>query len=173
MPAALRAKLPRALEADPRAPAVTAALEASARPLWAQGTIAVAHLPLTEVLSRALAGSGRRGALAQGLETIETRLANEQRGLDALQAKPGAQPGAPRISRLLVLANDGSQRFYRDAESLLRRYEARLLGLRLDVGGDDLGAAALGRNALARALLIDDREAVTAVLLALAAPQAR
>lgn len=164
-------KLPRSLEIDPRAAFVEAALEAAAHPLWPQGTVRVAHLPLSPLLERALAGASLRGSVAQGLESIESRLQSEQRGLDALQSKPNAPPpGAPRISRLLVLANDGSQRFYRDAEALLRRYEARLLGLHLDVAGDALGRAALGRDALARALLIDDREAVTAVLLALAAP---
>ncbi|HEU4536487.1 MAG TPA: hypothetical protein VFS00_20320 [Polyangiaceae bacterium] len=171
MNAAPRPKLPRALETDPRAPAVEAALAADARPLWERGVVRVAHRPLTESLRRALAGAALRDALEQGLEGIEARLQSEQRGLDALRAKPGAPPpGAPRVSRLLVLASDGSQRFYRDAEALLRRYEARLLGLRLDAPGDALGPAVLGREALARALLIADRDAVGAVLLALVPP---
>ncbi len=171
MPQTAKPRLPRALEVDVRAPAVEAALAADARPLWPQGTVAVAHLPLTDVLARALTGAALRGAVEQGLEGIEGRLRSEQRGLDALRARPGAQAaGAPRVSRLLLLANDGSQRFYRDAEALLRRYEARLLGLRLDVPGEWLGLTALGRDALARALLVDDRDAVTALLLALAAP---
>jgi hypothetical protein len=171
MTPAPRTKLPRALEIDPRAPAVEAALASDLRPLWERGTVQVAHVSLTESLRRALTGAGLRNALEQGLEGIEARLSSEQRGLDALWAKPGAPPpGAPRVSRLLVLANDGSQRFYRDAEALLRRYEARLLGLHVDVPGDALGPAALGKEVLARALLIADRDAVSAVMLGLLPP---
>lgn len=165
-------RLPRTLEADARAPAVRAALEASARPLWEQGTVAVAHVALGEPLERALGGAARSRSAVQGLESAEARLRDQQRGLDALRERPGgeAAAGGARVSRLLVLANDGSRRFYRDAEALLRRYEARLLGLRVEAAGDELGRRLMGREALVRALLVDDREAVTAVLLALASP---
>jgi hypothetical protein len=161
--------LPRALEADPRAAAVRAALAALARPLWEQGSLAVARAPLSVPLERALLGALRAGAAAQGLERAEAVLRDEQRGLDARVAR-GEAAGGARVSRLLVLADDGSRRFYRDAEGLLLRYGGRLLGLRVAAPGDELGRRVLGREALARALLVTDREAVTAALLALANP---
>lgn len=73
-----------------------------------------------------------------------------------------------RISRLLLLANDGSPRFYRNVDGLLRRHGSRLFALRLDLDALTLGSLLYGPDRLTRLLLIEHKDAVAAVLLAVA-----
>ena len=74
-----------------------------------------------------------------------------------------------RVSRLLVLADDGSERFHRRVESLLRRHAPRVLALRVSADQDALGRLLFGRDQVARLLLVEHKDAVSAVLVALAA----
>ena len=105
----------------------------------------------------------------RGLESAAARLANEDRGLGLADRQSGVPRGA-RISRLLVMADDGAERFYRQVETLLRRHGPRLLALRLDVDAEALGAVIFGPGSRARLLMLDHKEAVSAFLLALAEP---
>ena len=91
----------------------------------------------------------------------------EQRGLDALKQKAPESPQNARASRFLFLANDGSTRFYRDAEVLLTRYAQRLLICRIDLAGEAFGAAILGAPRLVRAVLVHDKKLGARALLAL------
>jgi hypothetical protein len=87
--------------------------------------------------------------------------------LDALVAKAPDAPKAPRVSRLLLMSNDGSKRFCRDCASLLTQYDQRVIGCRLDITGDEFGSAVFGYPKLVRALLFVDKKAVARALLAL------
>ena len=73
-----------------------------------------------------------------------------------------------RISRLLVLADDGAERFYRRVEALLRRHGPRLMAVRLGIDAEGLGEMLFGPGRAARLLLIEHKTAVGAILLALA-----
>ena len=161
-------KLPKDVVADPRHDALAAKLEASARPLWEQGRVLVPEAAFNEALGAALAEALAEGEACQGLEGAESALAIEQKGLDALRRKAPAAAPSPRASRVLFLANDGSTRFYRDAEALLLRHADRLLGCRLAIDGDALGKALLGEARLVRAVLVTDKRAAARALLALA-----
>jgi hypothetical protein len=157
-------RLPRAIEIDPHRAAIEAALARDARPLWPGGTLPVAHVPVEPSFERALAAAQEAHQLARGLEQAEALLASEQKGLDALRERQGTAL-ADRTSRLLVVASDGSERFYRQVERLLLRHADRLLGLRLEAPFEQL--ALFGREALVRAVLVTDRDGVTDVLRAL------
>jgi len=79
---------------------------------------------------RALVG-GRRSARCAGrivreLEGAQRALSVEQQGLEHVDRKTAVERGR-RVSRLLILADDGSERFYREVESLLRRNAPRVL----------------------------------------------
>lgn len=102
----------------------------------------------------------------RGLEGAERALATEARGLARVDRRTGVERGG-RVSRLLVLADDGSERFYRTVESLLRRHAPRVLALRLSVDEAALGRLLFGRDEVARLLLVEHKDAVSAVLLAL------
>ncbi|MGH7894270.1 MAG: hypothetical protein ACREQL_06345 [Candidatus Binatia bacterium] len=159
--------LPREIEADPRAGIVRARLDATARLLWSGAALAVPDVALQAPLARALADAHQGGDLVLGLEGIAEALASEARGLDALAARTAAPP-AQRVSRLLFVADDGAERFYREVERVTRRHAPRLLTCRLGVGADVLGAAVAGRALRVKAILVQHKRAVAAVLRSLA-----
>jgi hypothetical protein len=101
----------------------------------------------------------------RGLEGAERALDAEERGLRAAQ---GAGRLDVRISRLLLLADDGAERFYRHVETLLNRHGPRVLVVRLDADARALGELLFGPGRLARLLMIVHKEAVSAILLAMA-----
>jgi len=101
-----------------------------------------------------------------GLESAERMLAAQERGLGLVDRHSGVPRGV-RVSRLLVLADDGAERFYRQVERLLRRYGPRVLAVRLETDADALGELLFGTNGRARLLMLNHKEAVSAFLLAM------
>jgi hypothetical protein len=160
-------RLPRLVELDPRGPQVLHMLTAHTRLLWKEGEIEVSIATLSSELETALRGAHNAGQVVRGLESAERRLVLEERGLRLADRKSSVQRGE-RVSRLLVLSDDGAERFYRKVESLLRRHGPRVLAVRLEVGAATLGELIFGQGRLARLLMIEHKEAVSAVLLALA-----
>lgn len=161
-------KLPRLIESDPRHDALVAMLQAEAKPLWEGGMIPVPHVQFTDDLVAVLKDALNSRQLERGLENIESILGKEQRGLDALAKKQGV-PKARRVSRLLIVADDGAERFYRQCETLLLRHPDRLLALRVPVPCAQLAERLFTSEALVKVLLVSEREAVSSVLLSLAA----
>jgi hypothetical protein len=104
--------------------------------------------------------------LTQGLEQAEQRLSNEARGLKMVDARSESGRGV-RVSRLLLLSDDGAERFYRQAERLLLTHGERLLAIRLSVPADKLGEV-LHAPGVVRALLIEHKQSVADTLVALA-----
>ena len=160
-------KLPKDLPSGPKHDAVLKLLTADTRPVWENGRIAVPHLNFTPKLGTELRWAAHVGFGTQGLEQIEKELSREEKGLALLAEKTGVDQQPTRISRVLFMTSDGSERFYRDCDSLLSRFPTRLLGCRLDITGDAFGAAIFNEPKLVRALLINDKKAVAKVLLSL------
>ena len=158
--------LPRPIEEDPRGEQVLQLLTTHTRPLWPGSGIAVASVQLTAYLSAALKSVHQAGQVVRGLELAENRLAREQRGMSISDRKTGQQRGG-RISRLLLLANDGAERFYRNVEDLLRRHDPRVLAVLLECDSVTLGELLFGSGSLARLLLLEHKEAVSHVLLSM------
>lgn len=159
-------KLPRRIETDPARPAIEAALSRDVRPLWERGTIKVAHVELSQALELALCAAADEGQLARGLENIERQLESEKRGLDALREKQGTAP-ANRVSRLLVMSDDGAERLYRACETILFHHPDRVLGLRVAASSTRLAEKLFGPDQFAKVLLVTEKDAVTAVLLSI------
>lgn len=159
--------LPRAIEADAALAERVAALLASGRPLWREGAIRVPRMPLAAPVEAVLRQAQRAGELVRGLEGAEQALAAEEKGLREA-ARAGGAPQRARVSRLLLLSDDGAERFYRRAETLLRRHAPRLVAVRLATDAATLGALLFGAGRPARALLLERKEAVAAALRALA-----
>lgn len=158
-------RLPRAVEADPRAEDVRLRLAGSAELLRPGSDVLAASTPMSDALAAALQRVRSAGRIVRGLESAEPVLAAEERGQRLADRQADTARGA-RISRLL-LANDGSDRFYRQVESLLRRHRERVLALRVDADAAALGALLFGPDSLARLVLIEHKEAVADVLFAL------
>jgi hypothetical protein len=118
-----------------------------------------ARHPATPALRSALFEIRRARWLVRGLEEAAKTLAAQQEGL---KHAPAAQveAGKRRISRLLVLSNDGADRFYREVEKLCAAHPARLEAVVLECDEVELGEASFGPGRAARAVLLDHKEAV-------------
>lgn len=155
------------VEADPRGPEVLRILSACTRPLWSAG-VEVPTVEFGPELAEILRSVTAAGQVVRGLESAERTLASEERGLRLAR---GAAPLPPdlRISRLLLLADDGAERFYRHVEKLLRRHGSRVLAVRLlHEDARALGELLFGPGRLVRLVLIAHKDAVSTVLLAMA-----
>jgi hypothetical protein len=160
-------KLPRAVEGDPRHSAIEALLQADRQPLWEKSTVTIAHIPLGKGLQSYLKALFHRKQLERGLENIDTLLTREKKGISALHEKLGT-PASLRISRVLLIAQDGSQRFYRACEKLLLHNSERLIILQINEPSSRLSEIFLGTlEKPLKALLVSDRDAVSGVLFSL------
>ena len=160
-------RLPRKLNDEPVAADLGRELVLRAHQLWEGGDVSAVRVEVGEDVAEALRGALARGRVVRGFEGAERALAADQLGLEHADQKTGVERGA-RVSRLIVLADDGSERFYRNVESLLRRHAPRVLALRLGADEDAVGQLLFGSGQRARLLLVEHKDAVADVLLALA-----
>jgi hypothetical protein len=160
-------RLPRALESEECHAAVQAALAAAMRPLWVGGTVAASVVPLTHALRRALRTAMSGGMVRRGLEAAESALEGERRGLDALPAEEALRHGG-RVSRLLLVANDGAERFYRRVERLVVLHAPRVHPCVIECDSPSLGALLYGPGEVTKVVLVERKAAVVAILRALA-----
>jgi hypothetical protein len=161
--------LPREIESDACVGALRARLAGVVAPLWSGARVAVPTVPFTRELAGALARARDGDDVVLGLETAAAALDREAHGLAVADARAGHDRTA-RVSRLLVIANDGAERFHREVERIAVRHAARLLVCRVDASAAALGLALAGRAARVKAVLVTHKDAVTAVLRALAEP---
>jgi hypothetical protein len=160
-------RLPRTVEDHPAAARLVSELSARALPLWAGGELAVPRVELAPALAAALESAFSAGRVVRGLEGAREALAAEDRGLRHVDRRTGVERGE-RVSRLLLLADDGAERFYRHVEGLVRQHRPRVLALRTEADERTLGALLFGPEQRARLVLLAHKETVSAVLVALA-----
>lgn len=160
-------KLPRQLEATPAQAAIESVLRKDLRPIWEKSEHRIAHVSFSQALETALIQARNFKDMELGLENIDRILMIEKKGISALAEKQGTPP-ALRISRLLITANDGSERFYRACEKTLLLHSERLLFLCVDVASARLGERLFGPNRSVKALLVSDKAGVSHTLLSLA-----
>lgn len=159
-------RLPKLVEADPGTEDLIRGLTAHARALWPGGKIMVPSIVFNPALAEILRKAHASGQLVRSLESAERQLAAEGRGLDLVDQKSGI-PRGERVSRLLVLADNGSERFYRQVEKLLRQHGPRVLALRMDVEAEILGQMIFGPGHRVLLLQLNHKDAVSAMLLVL------
>lgn len=164
----MQLRMPKDLSDHPRLSTLQDFFVATQRPLRAGSDVLVSDWPLNPVVEQALRGILHTGHVVQGLEHIAELLDREKKGLDALVQRSQQAPASPRLARLLLLSNDGSERFLRDAANLLTRHATRTYGIVLAVDAAELGQLAAKKAKPAKALLIDDRKALASFLRAVA-----
>ena len=145
-------------------------LEKNLVPLWSEGKREIPLIEMNDNVLKALAFARRCGSLRVGLEQIQTILQTEETGL-VLMKKTGLEKKSENldvgknISRLILISNDGSERFYRHSETILNRYSHRLLGVKLNVSASVLGNIFYGREDKAvKALFVNRKDAVLRIL---------
>jgi hypothetical protein len=155
--------LPRAVEESPLADAVRALFSSTHHGTPAASCGIQLDASVQAVLQRAL----RTGRLSRGLETALEKLEKEKRGLAHLQRQTGKQQAA-RVSRLILLGSDASERLRGEVARTLERHAPRVLALALAADSARIGSLLFGANARAKVLLLDHKEAVAGMLIAAA-----
>lgn len=135
--------------------------------LWREAACRAATLLPDATVNAALHSAHQAGFVVRGLEAAERRLAAEERGL-ALARGDAPRDDDVRISRLLLFTSDGSERFYRNVDALMKRHGPRLFAIRLEVDEHALGELLYGPGRVARLVLVEHKNAVGALLLAIA-----
>jgi len=159
-------KLPKAIEAGPNAAALHAALRQQARPLWTGGALLVPTASWSPAIASVLQSAHGEGRLVRGLEMIEKTLEREARGLKLADARSETSRGS-RVSRLVLLASDGTERFYRQAERLLAQQGPRLLAIRVDADSARFASLVSEATGVVRALMLEHKELVASLLTAM------
>ena len=159
-----RLRLPKLVEGEVDSQRLLQSMSDTAVLLWPGGRLRVPQATVAEPAVASLKLAQRRGQLLQGLESAQHKLAAEQRGMSMADRRQGVARGE-RVSRLLLLANDGAERFYRQVERLLHDHGPRLLVIKLEVDSGKLGHGLLGEDRMPRLLLLHHKQAVAAVLL--------
>jgi uncharacterized protein with ACT and thioredoxin-like domain len=164
-------RLPKAIELDAAGPALHASLRERAQKLWNGGALLAPTAAWGDALVAALAQAQRSGHLVRGLELAEKTLEREARGLSLADARSANERGA-RVSRLLLVGSDGTERFYRQVERLAQKHAPRLLTIRVDASSDQLAAVVPQAAGVVRALMLEHKDDVVRVLWALYARNA-
>ena len=161
-------RLPRELEADGTAGAISQVLMARTVQLSACGDFSVPVITMGDSLKKVLQRANLNGHIRWGLEAISDKLATERRGIDHLREGRGL-PSGERVSRLILISNDGAQRFYRNIEHLLQLHAPRLLGCMLDMDSSALGSLITGKERQIKVIMAEHKGVVSEILRTLLA----
>ena len=156
-------KLPKNIMTHPNVKIIETLFTSNLKLLYPEGRRKVPQWSFDDNVRRALKGVYDSKNLVQGLEAIGDHLDKELKGLKALTKQPG-QTQNDRLSRLIILSNDGSERFYHNVDSILNRHLGRAMACIVDATAEQLGDAFTKKANPAKALLIDERKALESFL---------
>jgi len=154
------------VESDPRGPAIKELLSHNLKKLWPKSQTEAVFLPASEKFIRTLQLEHKRGRIVRGFELIERSLEIQAHGLSLVDEKTGGQRGS-RVSRLLLISNDGAERFMRNIESLLLDHGDRVLSLVINIDSETLGRMFFGEGKTAKVMMLEHKESVANALFSL------
>jgi hypothetical protein len=163
--------LPRQLEADGTAEIIRQALLTRTARLWTGGDLYVPLIPASEGLQKVLRTGRFNNHIRYGLEATSAKLESEKKGIANVRQRHGVDGVlyGDRISRLLLISNDGAERFYRHIEHILRLHAPRVLGCLLDIDSNGLGTMATCKERRIKLVMVEHKDLVSDVLRAIAA----
>ncbi len=154
-------KLPKQLGKENLEEGVQAALENESIELCSDSNIYIPVLKLNPELRKQIFYAKFQDELIVGSRDIEKYLKNELHGLKKVNNL------SDRVSRLLIVTNDGSPRFYRQLEFLHKEQGGRVLICRLDVDSVLMGNILELKEKQVKAVLLNRKESVVNVLKSL------
>jgi hypothetical protein len=157
-------KLPRQIESEYPGNNLLAVLQSRTRKLWDCGKLDVPVLDFSAPLKNALIAARHSGRILRGLEAATATLDQEGRGIDMLNQ---LAPQGQRVSRLVLLAGDGSNNFYRTVDRLLEKHAPRVLGCVVEADSFSLGSLLFGPEKIAKLVLVSHKDDVSRLLRAL------
>ena len=134
--------------------------------LWSGSATKIVCLPFTDKLADLLFKGLEDEKITGGFDSINRILSSEAKGLSQVDKKTDQQR-VKRISRLLVISNDCSERFLRKIDKLAVDHKDRLLVVMLDIDSERLGELIYGEDKLVKSLLLEHKEIVAEFLQAL------
>lgn len=134
---------------------VLAYFEKMSTPLYPESGMQIPQIPVTPTFHSHIFYAESLGHIEIGFENIEVFLKREKYGIEK------AGNSSNRISRILLLSNDGSKRFYKQVEFIK---EDRLLVIRLDVPSDQFGKILGLKKKIIKAALITHKSSVANIL---------
>lgn len=158
-------RFPRQLEADYSPDVIRRVLADRTHKLWSGGDLDVPLIAIKDPLKKALRAAMLRGRLRCGFEGVLHKLNKEKAGIAHVKERSDV-PHGERISRLMLLSNDGAERFYRHVEQLLRSHAPRLLGCLLDTDSSVLGKLITGKDRQIKLTMAEHKDAVSDILRA-------
>jgi hypothetical protein len=159
-------RFPRQLEADYSPDVIRRALMDRTRKLWSGGDLEVPLIAMNDLLKKALRAAMLRRQVRWGLEGVSDKLSSEEAGIASVRARSDI-PHGERISRLILLSNDGAERFYRHVEQLLRLHFPRLLACLVDADSGILGELITGKEREIKLVMAEHKDAVSGILRAM------
>jgi hypothetical protein len=161
-------RLPRELEADDSATAIRRILSARTTTLWPGGNQEVPVISMTDPLEQALVNARLKEQIRCGFDAIVEKLRSEKKGIMNVRAQRCALYGN-RVSRLILLSNDGAERLYRHIERLLQDHSPRVLACLLDIDNSILGRLLLiaGKDRQIKVVMAEHKAAVSDLLRAI------
>jgi hypothetical protein len=160
-------RLPRELEVDGNAGTIRKVLGARTVQLWAGSDLSIPMITMGEPLKKVIRRAGLNGQIRWGLEAISDKLKEEEKGIANLREGRGL-PTGDRVSRLLLISNDGAERFYRHIERLLQAHAPRLFVCMVDMDGNELGSMVTGREKQIKVVMAEHKSVVAEILRAMA-----
>ncbi len=154
-------KLPKQLERDNVEADVRAVLEKERIEVCSDSTMHIPVLQLNPELHKRLFTAKSLGELVIGYASVERTLENELQGLQKVNNQ------SDRVSRLLIVTNDGSPRFYRQLEFLHEKHGERVMICRLDVDSFVMGNIFKLKERQVKAVLLNRKNSVINVLKSL------
>lgn len=154
-------KLPKQLGKEDLEEGVQAALEKESTQLYDDSNIYIPVLKLNPELRKQIFYAKFQDELIVGSRDIEKYLKNELHGLKKVNNL------SDRVSRVLIVTNDGSPRFYRQLEFLHKEQGGRVLICRLDVDSVLMGNILELKEKQVKAVLLNRKESVVNVLKSL------
>jgi hypothetical protein len=151
-------KLPKQLEKEHVESEVRAVLKKESIQLCVDSDIYIPVLQLNPELHKQIFSAKSLGGLIIGYASVERALENELQGLQKVNNQ------SDRVSRLLIVTNDGSPRFYRQLEFLHKKHGGRVLICRLDVDCFLMGNILKLEDRQVKAVLLNRKQFVVNVL---------
>jgi hypothetical protein len=154
-------KLPKQLEKENVELEVRRVLEKESIEICSDSTINIPVLKFNPVLRKHIFTAKSLGELIIGSRAVEKVLEGEMHGLQKVNNQ------SDRVSRLLIVTNDGSPRFYRQLEFLHKKHGGRVMICRLDVDSFFMGNILGLQDRQVKAVLLNRKQSVINVLKSL------
>ena len=154
-------KLPKQLDKENVEADVRAVLEKENIELCSGSSMCIPVLQINPELRKHIFSAKSLGELIVGYASVEKTLENELRGLHKVNNL------SDRVSRLLLVTNDGTPRFYRQLEFLHEKHGERVLICRLDVDSFLMGNILKLEERQVKAVLLNRKKSVVNVLKSL------